>query len=83
MKQFLFFTFFLSALVSFGNQGWVKLYKLKQFEKNMEHENRLLAENNAALRQEIDDLKDPGYVERYIREELDFVRDNEVLFQAP
>ena len=71
MKQILFFILFLTLLASFGNQGWVRLYRLTQFEKSLERENAGLAEDNNNLKREIRDLQDPLYVERYIRQELD------------
>ncbi len=81
MKRVLFFILFLSLLVSFGNQGWVKWYKLRQFERNLENEIRFLSESNLTLQKEIADLKDPQYLEGYIREELGYVRDNELLYE--
>lgn len=83
MKQILFFILFLTLLASFGNQGWIRLYRLTQFEKSLERENAGLAEDNNNLKREIRDLQDPLYVERYIRQELGFVRENEILFQSP
>jgi cell division protein FtsB len=81
MKRFVFFILFLSLLVSFGNEGWFKLYRLKQFERMLQKKNELLVQNNAALLKEIRNLKDPRYLEHYIREELGYLKDDEVLYE--
>lgn len=84
MKKFLFFILCLGLLVSFGNEGWYKLLKMKRIASSLAEENRLLAEYNLTLIKEISDLKDPEYLEKYIREELGFAKDNEMLYhQSP
>ncbi len=79
MKKLLLAALFLAFLVSFGNQGWVKLYKLRQVEKRIEDENRLVEEKNRLLQEEIVQLKDVQYLETYIRGELGYIRDDEIL----
>lgn len=81
MKRLLFFILFLSLLVSFGNEGWVKLYKLKQFERSLEEENRSLTEASAALHQEIKNLNEADYLNHFIRSEIGFVRENELIYE--
>ena len=79
MKRLLFFILFLGILVSFANEGWVKLYKLRQFEKTLDGENRAIARNNNSLRGEIQNLGDPKYLDLLIRRETGFIRDNEIM----
>ena len=81
MKKLLFFILSMSLLASFGNQGWVKLYKLRNIERGLMDENRLLSEHNMTLLKEIDDLKDLPFLEHYLRQELGFVKDNEILYE--
>lgn len=83
MKHLLFFILFLSFLVSFGNQGWLKWYRLNRYGEVIERENQNLLVANNALRKEIEGLRDARYVEHYIRDELGFIRENEILFQSP
>lgn len=73
----------MALLAAFGNGGWVKLYRLRNVEKSLMEENRLLTDHNMNLAKEISDLKDPLYLERIIREELGFVKDNEILYELP
>lgn len=81
MKRFFFFILLLSLLVAFGNEGWVKLYKLRQMDTDLAEENRLWALQNEKIRREIDDLKDPKYLERLIRNDMGFAREGEILFE--
>lgn len=81
MKRILFVIAFLGALAAFGNEGWVKLYKLTQREKALEAENRLIADHNLEMEFEIQHLQDPKFLERYIRREMGFVRDNEMVYE--
>lgn len=83
MRRGLILILFLAAIASFGNEGWVKWYKLKNYKRSLIDENRLLAEHNLTLIQEINDLKDPQFLERYIRQEWGLVRENELLFEFP
>lgn len=81
MKRLFFFILFLGLLVSFANEGWVKLYRLSQFEKSIDGENRAIARNNASLREEIRNLGDPKYLDHLIRRETGFIRDNELIYE--
>ena len=80
MKQVFFWIAFLSLLASFGNEGWVKWYRLKQFERLMEEKNHLLSQNNTLLRKEIELLQQSATLERTIREELGYVKQDEILY---
>jgi cell division protein FtsB len=81
MKRIIFYILFLGLLVSFGNEGWFKFLKLKKFEQSLQDQNQLLAEQNVVLTKSIEDLKDPKYLEHYIRQELGFVRGDEILYE--
>lgn len=81
MKRLLIFIGVLSLLVSFGNEGWVKLYRLRRVEAAIEEQNRLLALQNAKIRREIDDLNDPRYLERLIRNDMGYAREGETLYE--
>ncbi len=81
MKRVLTFIIFLSALVSFGNEGWVRLYKLRQFKNTLEEKNRTIAQNNDGLRAEIRKLNDPKYLEHYIRQQIGFIREDELIYE--
>ena len=72
---------FASLLAAFGNQGWVRLYKLRQFEKTLREDNLSVASNNEDLRAEIRRLKDSKYLARYIRQQIGFIRDNELIYE--
>jgi cell division protein FtsB len=81
VKRLFFFIAFLSLLVAFGNQGWVKLYKLRQAEAAMEVQSRRMAADNEKIRREIEDLNDPKYLDHLIRNDMGFARDGESLFE--
>lgn len=80
MKRVFFWVAFLGLLVSFGNEGWVKWFRLRQLEKLMEEKNHLLSQNNTLLRKEIELLHQPATLERTIREELGYVKQDEILY---
>jgi cell division protein FtsB len=71
----------LSLLVSFGNEGWVKLYQLRRVEASLEEQNHLVALQNDKIRREIDLLNDPKYLERLIRNEMGYAREDEKLYE--
>lgn len=81
MKRLFFFVALLSLLVAFGNQGWVKLYKLRQAEAAIESQNLQIAADNEKIRREIDDLSDPKYLDHFIRNELGYSRPSETLYE--
>jgi cell division protein FtsB len=81
VKRLLFFIAVLSLLVSFGNEGWVKLYQLRRVEASLEEQNHLVALQNDKIRREIDLLNDPKYLERLIRNEMGYAREDEKLYE--
>lgn len=81
MRRILFFILVLGLLVSFGNQGWIKLYHLKHFEQSLQKENSRLEGENSTLQEEIERLKTADYLERFIRDEMGFVRGNEIVYE--
>ena len=81
MKIILIFVTLLGLVIGFGNQGWIKLYNLRQAEKELLRQNQLLADKNQLLRLETDRLQDPNYLRHYIRQEIGFLRDDEIVFE--
>lgn len=81
MKSLFIFIALLSLLIGFANQGWIRLYHLLQAEKTLTHQNQLLADKNDLLRLEINRLKDPDYLRHYIRQEIGFLRSDEIVFE--
>ncbi|GEM_PF-2620820 len=71
----------MGILATFGNEGWVKFYRLRKFEQSLVEKNGKIAQSSFSLRQEIEDLKDTHLVERYIRNVLGFVRDDEIIYE--
>lgn len=71
----------MGILATFGNEGWVKFYRLSKFEHNLIEKNEKVAQNNVSLRQEIKDLKDTRLVENYIRNTLGFIREDEIIYE--
>ena len=86
-RQILYISIFLAVLVLL----WVLIAPKKstlhllQAEKKLEMlqtENRRLAEENEALREEIDRLEnDPGYLEEKARKEYGLLKKNEVIYK--
>jgi cell division protein FtsB len=81
VKRLLFFIAVLSLLVSFGNEGWVRLYQLRRVGASLEEQNHLIALQNDKIRLEIEDLQDPKYLERFIRNEMGYAREGETLYE--
>jgi cell division protein FtsB len=81
VKRLLFFIAVLSLLVSFGNEGWVKLYQLRRIGASLEEQNHLVALQNEKIRREIDLLNDPKYLDRFIRNEMGYAREGETLYE--
>jgi cell division protein FtsB len=81
MKRLFFFILLLSLLASFGNEGWVKFYKMRQAVASLESQNRAVAAENEKIRREIENLKDPKYLDHFIRNEIGFVREGESLYE--
>ncbi len=81
MKRLLFFTFLLSLLVTFGNEGWLRFYRLRQFERSLQKKITDLQEGNLLLQKETQSLRDPESVETLVRDQMGYVRKNEILYE--
>ena len=81
MKRLLLFILVLGLLICFGNEGWVRLYKLRAAEASLEAQNRLLTLQNEKSRHEVEDLKDPKYIDHFIRNEMGYVREGEIAYE--
>ena len=74
----------LTFLVLFSHRGLYRIYRLRQERQAVEQENTRLATENARLARTIDRLQhDPEYIQDRIRQELNFVKKNELIFQFP
>lgn len=70
------------ALALFGEKGVLRAYKLSQEKHALETEIQSLQENNEALREEINLLRnDLEYLEDVARRELGMVKDDELVYQ--
>ena len=68
----------------FGDRGVVRRERLAEELRRVEILNDQLQEHNQALRHEIEQLKhNPDYVESVIRDELGWVRPDEMVFIVP
>ena len=81
MKRFIFFIFILGLLVTFGNEGWIRFYRLSQFEKSLAGEIEALRKKNDELRGEIVSLRDAKYLETLIRGEMGYIGNHEILYE--
>ena len=87
MKQPLLLILFLGLLIAFatfgafGNDGWVKLLRLRRYNASLETQNASLIQNNSRLKKQIADLKNPKYLEHCIRDELGYLKEGEILFE--
>jgi len=64
--------------------GGVNYIRLRHELAELRAGNRELTENNRALKQEIDRLKnDRAYLEKVAREQFDLLKKNEVVYQDP
>jgi cell division protein FtsB len=68
----------------FSHRGFYKVYRFRQDGLRLEQENVRLAAENNRLARTIDRLQhDPEYIQDRIRQELNFVKSNELIFQFP
>lgn len=63
-----------------GEQGLLKLHQLHQTEERLEEMITDINAENDALATEIALLKDPRYLEKVIRDELGYLRPDEVIY---
>ena len=68
----------------FSHRGLYQSYHFRQERVRLEQENARLAAENARLARTIDRLHhDPEMIQDLIRRELNFVKQNEIIFQLP
>ncbi len=64
----------------FGNQGLLKLHNMQKTESRLEEMLQDLQRNNAELTHEIEKLQDKEYLESIVRQEMGFLRSDEVIY---
>ena len=71
-------------VILFSQHGFYNVYRFRQDSVRLEQENVRLAAENDRLARSIDRLQhDPNYIQDRIRQELNFVKKNELIFQFP
>ena len=71
-------------VILFSHRGFYNVYRFHQDWLRLEQENSRLAAENDRLARTIDRLQhDPEYIQDRIRQELNFVKKNELIFQFP
>ncbi|MHB9074749.1 MAG: FtsB family cell division protein [Desulfobaccales bacterium] len=74
----------LVLVVLFSHRGLYQMYSFGHERQRLEKENARLAAENARLARTIDRLQhDPVLIQDLIRQELNFVKKNEIIFQFP
>ncbi|MGQ9688762.1 MAG: FtsB family cell division protein [Desulfobaccales bacterium] len=74
----------LMLFVFFSRQGVYQLYRLRQEKARLDAENHRLAEENARLARIVDRLhNDKVMIQDLIRQELNFIKKNEIIIQLP
>jgi len=72
------------TVLLFSHRGFYNIYRFRQEGLRLEQENVRLAAENNRLARTIDRLQhDPEYIQDRIRQELNFVKPNELIFQFP
>jgi len=71
-------------VIMFSHRGFYNVLRFRQEWQRLEQDNALLAAENDRLARTIDRLQhDPEYIQDRIRQELNFVKKNELIFQFP
>lgn len=71
-------------VILFSQHGFYNVFRFHQDGLRLEQENLRLAAENDRLTRSIDRLQhDPTYIQDRIRQELNFVKKNELIFQFP
>jgi cell division protein FtsB len=71
-------------VVLFSHRGLYQIYRFRHERLQLEQENARLAAENTRLARTIDRLQhDPVLIQDLIRQELNFVKPNEIIFQFP
>jgi len=74
----------LVGLVFFSDRGLYPIYRFRQERLHLEQENARLKAENDRLARTIERLQtDPELIQDLIRQELNFVKKNEIIFQLP
>jgi len=70
--------------ILFSHRGFYNVFRFRQEAVRLEQENVRLAAENNRLTRTIDRLQhDPEYIQDRIRQELNFIKKNEIIFQFP
>ena len=73
---------FMVLVILFSHRGFYNVFRFRQEGLRLEQENIRLAAENDRLARTIDRLQhDPEYIQDRIRQELNFVKKNELIFQ--
>ena len=72
--------FALVLFAVFGDQGFLKLNQMTQTEQRLVQMRDEIGSENSRLTQEIEQLKEPQYLEKVAREELGLLRPDEVVY---
>ncbi len=71
-------------VILFNHRGLYRVYRFRQERLRLEQENARLAAENDRLARTIDRLQhDPVLIQDRIRQELNFVKKNDIIFQFP
>ena len=71
-------------VIMFSHRGFYNVFRFRQEWLRLEQENVRLAAENDRLGRSIDRLQhDPEYIQDQIRQELNFIKKNELIFQFP
>ena len=70
----------LLSYTAFSDQGLIRLYHLRQTENMILEKNEELRQEIRLLKQEIKNLHKLPYLERVVREELGFIKPNEIVY---
>jgi cell division protein FtsB len=72
------------VVILFSHRGFYNVFRFRQEGLRLEQDNVRLAAENDRLTRTIDRLQhDPEYIQDRIRQELNFVKKNELIFQFP
>ena len=72
----------LVALLLFSHRDMYQIYRLRQEKSRLDAENHKLSEENLRVARTIDRLhNDPAMIQDLIRQELNFVKKNEIIIQ--
>ncbi len=72
--------FIFALFAVFGDQGMIKLHQMRQDKAQLEQGIQQIQEESDTVAHEIQNLKDKKYLEKVIREELGFLRPDEVIY---